>query len=95
MENLQLDFAEGRIKELIDQNVDERTLRMYVCSNIDQIFDVAIIMRQEQNEEKKTYWDSLAEKIIISYPRLYKLLCVLRINKIYEKMVERKEKWEK
>lgn len=92
MGNLQLDSVEERTKQLIEQNVDGRVLRMFVCSNIDKIFDVSIIMNQEQNGEKKTYWDSLAEKIIISYPRLYKLLCILRINKVYNKIMERKAK---
>lgn len=89
MGNLQAVSADQRIKQLIEQNVSEQMLRMFVCSNIDEIFDANINMEQEQKEKKKIYWDGLAEKIIINYPRFYKLLCVLRINKIYAKIVGR------
>lgn len=89
MGNLQVDPVSQRVEQMVEQNISGYLLRMFVCSNIDEIFEVNIIMDQELKEERKIYWDSLAEKIITNYPRFYRLLCILRINKIYAKIMGR------
>lgn len=89
MENLQMDLANQKVKQLIEQNVKRQVLRMFVCSNIDEIFNTNINLEQERKEQKEIFWDSIAEKIIINYPRFYRFLCILRINKIYAKIMGR------
>ncbi len=76
-----------QINQLYEEGVSEKSIRIFICSNINEIFGTNIKMQLRL--KGKLYWDNWARKIIIEYPKLYKLLCILRINKIYAKIIGR------
>lgn len=79
MKNEKLD---SQLEQLIGQNAHQKALRIFVCSNINELFAADIDLG-------KTPWlKRLAEKIVLDYPRIYRLLCTMKINKIYARFVK-------
>ena len=91
MGNLQEESVAQQARQLAEQNVSGQVFRMFICTNIDEVFNVNVTGGQEMKEKKKLYWNGLAEKIIIKCPLFYKLLCIFKINKVYARIMRRYE----
>lgn len=89
MEKLRGRFAVQRARELEEQNVAGQVCRLFICTNADEIFGTDIVVGEVRKELKKRKLNNLAEKIITIFPLFYKLLCILKINKVFAKIMER------
>ena len=83
-EKIQKEIEKQQLLQMMEDNVDKKIVRIFICSNINELFN----MNVEMGEKPQIYKimekvDKIGVKIITEYPWLYKLLCILRINKIY------------
>lgn len=79
MEIENINSLEYDITQLQEQKVSDEILRIYMCSKISCTL--------ESKTKNKIDWDRIAEKIIVNSPGVYKILCILGINKLYVKIM--------
>lgn len=77
--------CQDQMVQMMETGADEKVLRIFICSNVNQLFDMKVDLGGEP-WLKKT-----AVKISHKYPRIYRLLCILKINKVYSRLVRGRE----
>ena len=53
MGNLQEESVAQKARQLAEQNVSGQVFRMFICTNIDEVFNVNVTGGQEMKEKKK------------------------------------------
>lgn len=77
--------CQDQMMRLMEERRDEKVLRVFVCSHVNQLFDVNVDLGGEPWLKK------MAAKIVQKYPRIYRLLCMMKINQVYYRFMRGRE----